>query len=330
MTRPSRAAARRRAAEIRKQKSEPVSLPEGLEAHLAEYEPNIDPSIWLDVKKAHAEIMRRSTVRGVESFRHRCRDVAGYLTWRHSEGMSVGITEAMTFKAIDDFYVRGMGGLKPASRNDRRSRLRKLAVDANPSLDAPPRAATIGKVVVKAPYTIREEADIKRVALRQRNQRSRRNLCAIVGLCAGAGLSSTDLRLLRCRDITDLGDDGIRVDVPGKNPRTVWVRHTYEAHIRVALDARRPGELVIGTKADRSNITGNIIDKAKILGDVPHIEAGRLRSTWLAWLMTRPVPIHVILNAAGLKSARTLIDLLQYMPKKPTNTADLRGAKEKP
>ena len=43
--------------------------------------------------------------------------------------------------------------------------------------------------------------------------------------------------------------------------------------------------------------------------DVPHIEASRLRTTWIAELMSEAIPVQVILHAAGLKSARTLTDL---------------------
>jgi len=149
-----------------------------------------------------------------------------------------------------------------------------------------------------------------------------------VGLCGGAGLNPTDLRDLRCRHIVDHGTDGIEIDIPGKNPRDVWVRHDYEDLVRIATDGRRPGVLVIGTKANRSNITGNIIDKAEILGDVPHIEAARLRSTWLAWLITRPIPLNVILDAAGLKTARTIVDLIAYLPDPASNAIHLRGTNE--
>lgn len=38
-----------------------------------------------------------------------------------------------------------------------------------------------------------------------------------------------------------------------------------------------------------------------------------MRATWLADLMTDSIPIAVILQAAGLKSARTLVDLLPHL-----------------
>ena len=61
--------------------------------------------------------------------------------------------------------------------------------------------------------------------------------------------------------------------------------------------------------------------------DVPHIDAARLRTTWLAELMGEPVPLNVLLAAAGLRSARTITDLFRMLtPEELTAASDvLRG-----
>jgi len=61
---------------------------------------------------------------------------------------------------------------------------------------------------------------------------------------------------------------------------------------------------------NRKNIAGEITSRVVALGkDAPHIEASRLRTTWIAELMGEAIPVQVILHAAGLKGARTLTDL---------------------
>ncbi|MHB1614538.1 MAG: hypothetical protein ACYCYA_09515 [Actinomycetes bacterium] len=57
---------------------------------------------------------------------------------------------------------------------------------------------------------------------------------------------------------------------------------------------------------DRRNTAARAVENAALY-NVPHIVPARLRATWLADLMTDAVPIGLILQAAGLRSARTLV-----------------------
>ncbi len=326
MAKPSRAAAKRAAAAARAAKHAPPQLPAELVAHLDGYAPDmIEPSTWSAIRSTHRDIMMRCGLKGAESFKKRSRELAHYLADRHEQGLSIAVADAMTYVAIDDHYARRCGHLKNSSRNDRRSRLRKLAEAVNPGLDTPPRAVTLGHQSIKPPYNADEEAAITRVALRQRNQRSRRAMCISVGLCAGAGCDSVDLRDMRGRHVHDFGPAGILVDIPGKRPRSVMVRREYEELVRVGMEGIGPDDLVIGKVPTRRGLVGKIVESAEILGDVPHIEAARLRATWLAWLMCRPVPLNVLLDAAGLISARTLIDLLPHLPAVDDDPRLLRG-----
>ncbi|HVB51341.1 MAG TPA: hypothetical protein VND89_06365, partial [Acidimicrobiales bacterium] len=43
-------------------------------------------------------------------------------------------------------------------------------------------------------------------------------------------------------------------------------------------------------------------------------DAARLRSTWLVACMSAPVPLGALLRASGLRSARSLVDLVGYCP----------------
>jgi hypothetical protein len=98
----------------------------------------------------------------------------------------------------------------------------------------------------------------------------------------------------------------------GPRPRVVPVRRVAEKLVRDAIAGRAPDELVIGRDIGRRNTAARIIDAAALY-KVPHIEPSRMRTTWLADLMTDPIPLAVILQAAGLKSARTLVDVLPHL-----------------
>ena len=313
MVNSSKAEAKRIAAQARMAANTLPVLPAAFVAFLDTYAPRAHPDTWNAVKDVHRLVMYRSGIRGAESFRRRCGALAGFLVWRYEQGSPVEIAEAMTFEAIDQYYLSGMSRLSKASRNDYRSWLRNLASAANPGLSAP-KVAPLGHREIKPGYDRADELAIIRIALRQRLKAARRSLCAVVGLCAGAGLDSIDLRHMRRRHIKDHGDAGIEVWVAGPRPRKVMVRREYEQLVRIGIEGLAAGSLVIGRDVDRRNLVGAIVENAEILGDVPHIEASRLRATWLGWLMTRPVPIQVILAAAGLKSARTLVELIPHLP----------------
>ena len=70
---------------------------------------------------------------------------------------------------------------------------------------------------------------------------------------------------------------------------------------------------MIGASTGRRNVAAKVVEKATILGDAPKIEASRLRTTWLADLLTSDVPLSVVMAVSGLSSARTITEVLQHL-----------------
>jgi hypothetical protein len=108
----------------------------------------------------------------------------------------------------------------------------------------------------------------------------------------------------------------VRVD--GSSSRTVIVRAQYETLLREALafhfaEGRSKTDLLYGTSSDRKHATTNVLSRAKTAaGTGVDIDPARLRSTWLVACMSADVPLGALLRASGLRSARTLVDLLPY------------------
>jgi hypothetical protein len=164
----------------------------------------------------------------------------------------------------------------------------------------------------------------------------RRALSATVALGAGAGLGSEDQRAIAPEHVreVDLGAEGIvlAVTVPGPAPRgrTVIVREPYADLLREALDlharARRGRSTPLcGVKVDRRNGANRVAAKAvTATGTGVELSAARLRNTWLVACMSSPVPLGALLHASGLRTPRTLADLLPYCPPAdPTQVAAL-------
>ncbi|HEX3795259.1 MAG TPA: hypothetical protein VHV57_12235 [Acidimicrobiales bacterium] len=322
--RPSRAAVQRATAQAVARATQVPVLSTKAKEILDRYRPtSLSEETWAAVAPVHRHILERCGM-GDESIRKRCHELARYLAFRSEQGLSLQVIDALDFGAIDDYYARGMADYELRSRNDLRSRLRSLAKAVNPS-GAPAGVIPLGHQVAKPGYSRKEETAIKRTALHQRRPVPRRNMCVIVGFSGGAGLDSTEIKLLRPHHVFDLGQDGIRVDVPGKRARSVMVRRDYEAIVRMAVANRKPNELLAGSEGSAHNICAAIVERAEIFGDVPHIEVSRLRSTWLTWLLLQRVPLNVILQAAGLQSARTLCELISQLPETTLPLHILRG-----
>ena len=203
-----------------------------------------------------------------------------------------------------------------------RSVLRRAlrALDPSPAL-------VIAYQPVAGPYSPAECAAFVRLARNQPTGPRRRELSAIVGLGLGAGLDGRDLRTLSPTDITDLpevqlpdGTVGLLVTVRGARPRQVPVRLEYVALVREAMalhaqQDRTDTTPLVGLRPDRRNVTSSSLARAVTATSTGvDVIPARLRSTWLVACLSADVPLRELLHAAGLRSARTLIDLLPYCP----------------
>lgn len=312
--RPSAAEAKRRRAELLAERAEPKALPPSVQAYISQYRAaDASDTEWDVVGPVVKMFVIAAAFSGDEAVKKHCAATSAYVLWRHRQHLSLATETAMTHEAIDQFFLHGMNG-SPRSKNDYRSRLHNLASRVNPGLDALS-ITVLGYTSVRPGYTAVEEATIRRIALRQRRPSARRKLCAVVGFAAGGGLDSQELSLLWDTAVDDRGDaSGIVVDVPGARARQVVIRRDYEELVRVGLVGLKSKSLVLGRVEGRSGAASAAIEDAELFDDCPRIDARLLRTTWITWLLTQPIPLNVILQASGLKSARTLTDLLAMMP----------------
>ena len=262
------------------------------------------------------QALEASQIRGTDSLRKHVTHLAYFGAWALDQGLPLDPQSLLVRTKTDEYCRTGMPSSTEKSRSDRRSRLRGLADQVNPE-QAPAKTKTIPRPALKPPYGDTDMQAVRRVAHVQPTVEMTRSLCICVGLGAGAGIDSPDLKLLLRSSVQDLGEEGIRVDVPGINARTVWVLREYEDMIRRGLEGLEPTQLLLGREPGRHNVAGQVFGRAKLYGDLPPLEQSRLRITWLATLMSRPVPLAVICRAAGLKSTRTLFDLLPHLPEQP-------------
>ena len=317
------AAARRRLRELKHPVPDPARTQE-IATALTTYSPQaIDPDTWQRIRPTVAEVLTRSAVTRPESIRKHLTHLSHFYAWATAHGLRPD-AGTLSRANLETYIATGMSGSSPKSRADRRARLRPIADGLHPD-QGTPAGPVIARPAVRPPYSASEMAAILRAAQTQPTQVQRRTVGICVGLGAGAGLSPADFRDLRRRHVEDHGPDGLSVTVPHGAVRTVPVLRRYEHLVRAATEGIGVDDLLLGGAADRKNLTGRAFEDAVLLGDCPRIEQSRLRHTWLADMLAAHVPLQLLLQAAGLRSARTLTDLLPCLPVLPgTATALLR------
>ncbi len=304
----SRVAAQRLAAQRMAEDAARARDAEPVIDYLATYVPDEDDETWDRIAADVRSAVGAARFTSIETARKHAVALNAFLRWRAQHGLETTTAVALTFAHIDEFFARGITDLSERSRRDYRSRLRTLAQRANASVGAPP-ALRLGHNQVNAGYSAADERLIRRVALNQFKPRARQRLCAIVGFCAGAGLSSEELRALHRCDCTIHDDGTIEVRVPGERARRTVVRRIYERHVLIALEGLADDDLVLTALKSASPITAMLKD-ADLYGDIPAIDTRRLRTTWIEWLMDQRVPLALAVEASGLRSSRTFWDIL--------------------
>jgi hypothetical protein len=256
--------------------------------------------------------------------------LAHYLTWTASQfggdptPLAALVLEDVTFRQYEH---EGQLDARPGTRATRRSEIRPALLAARPG----PAPAKLPYRPVRPPYTRAEQAQHVRLARNQPTRGRRRALSAVVALGYGGGLDGHDLRWLRACDVfvrkLPDGTNATCVRVRGSRPRTVVIRAEYAPLLHEAVQlhlAERRGKtgLLLGQKPNRSNVSTVAFENAVTAdGAEVAIEVARLRTTWLTALLPAPVPLAVLLQAAGLRSARPLVDLLPYAPLPDDDTA---------
>jgi integrase len=177
---------------------------------------------------------------------------------------------------VERFVSNGLTRCSAVRLRSVRTNLRFVARRVVPKL-WPPDPLALPRNRSKSAYSPAEIAAFLRLADAQPTIPRRQRLAGLICLGAGAGLSGADMRSVRGRDIVSRSG-GLVVVTRG---RVVPVLSGY--HDRLVASALFAGaELVTGGVSEsRKNVTSRLI--ASVAGgiDLPRLELGRLRATWL-------------------------------------------------
>ena len=133
-------------------------------------------------------------------------------------------------------------------------------------------------------------------------------LGALVSLGAGAGLMGADLRGVRGTDIARRSG-GVLVEVTGTRPRVVPVLARYHERLWGAAAFAASGYVIGGYSASRRNVTCGLVASVAGGSDLPTVDVGRLRATWLVAL-AQGLGLKTFMEAAGIACSQRLGDLV--------------------
>jgi hypothetical protein len=223
-----------------------------------------------------------------------------------SVGLALDPPLVFTPSVIERFIVTDAAALGPATRRTLRSNLRFLSAAC--ITNAPPAPVPLSRERAKAPYTPAEIEAYVALADAQPTLTRRMRLSGLIVLGAGAGLMGADLRGVCGTDVVSRSG-GLVVEVKAHRARVVPVLARF--HERLVASARFAGTAYVtgGFSASRRNVTSGLVASVAGGADLPTLEVGRLRATWLREV-AGAIGLNVFMEAAGISCSQRLGDLV--------------------
>jgi hypothetical protein len=148
----------------------------------------------------------------------------------------------------------------------------------------------------------------------------------LICLGAGAGLIGADLRAVTGRHVLSRSG-GLIVEVTARHARAVPVLAAYHDRLTTAAEFFGPRFIVGGVDLARRNVTTPLIASLSGGADLPRLELGRLRSTWLS-AAAEAIGLRAFMDAAGIACSQRLGDIVASLaaPDETAAVALLGGA----
>ncbi len=228
-----------------------------------------------------------------------------------SVGLELRSEVVLCDSVIERFIIVRTPHLSPAMRRTLRSNLRALASALGEHHSPAP--VPLPRERAKAPYSPAEIEAYLALAKAQPTPARRMRLSGLIALGAGAGLMGADLRGVCGTDVV-ARSGGVVVKVKGGRARVVPVLARY--HHALAASARFAGTRYVtgGFSPSRRNVTAGLVASVAGGSDLPALDTGRLRVTWLV-TCAEMLGLGAFMDAAGITCSQRLGDLVAHLPR---------------
>jgi hypothetical protein len=230
--------------------------------------------------------------------------------WCLSQGMPLDWEVVLDPDTVERFISLGIS--RDRSRGTYRAMLRRLGPLLTRKAPWEPRAQTVNRRHVAAPYSADELELLWRDAQHQATPARLRAGWALIALGAGAGLDGRWSTRVSADDVVRR-DGVVLVRVGEPSARMVPVVARWEGMV-VDLAGSAGDEFLVGGQSVAKNRAGNLAHMFKVGHGHPPLSAPRLRSTWLVHHLTVGTRLPELARAAGLDGITVLSDLLATVP----------------
>lgn len=234
-----------------------------------------------------------------------------------SVGLELSPRVCLQTSVIERFIVSGCAKVSPATRRTLRTNLRFVARRLVAETVSP---LALSRERAKPPYREDEIASYLALSDVQATLARRHRLGALICLGAGAGLTGGELRSVRGDDVVSRSGGMIVVVGGGRRPRVVPVLSRYHERLLEAAAFAKDRYVIGGIEPRRENVTDRLVSAVLRTSDLPRLDTGRLRASWLC-ACAELLGLRAFMDAAGITCSQRLGDLLASLAPVPEGEA---------
>ncbi|MFP7761840.1 tyrosine-type recombinase/integrase [Marisediminicola sp. LYQ85] len=291
----------------------------GALVHMSEYTPRLAPQRWEPIADFVRDAVAVTAPQTSYTSNRIFLVLSLYVDWAvNIVGLPMTTKVLFRRETIAMFIARPPRELGEGTLRNYRSMLLRVAEVLLPEHNATAMKPLNGRTSV-APYTEKEEEQLRLWAAGQNTDLRRRRAKAMIAFCGGAGLRAAEIAELNVGDV--IFDGGALVTVTGTNAREVPMLAEWAGFAHEALHDMEPDAPVFGTRNRNShkNLLSRFTEKTS--GPI-RPRSDQLRATWIVKHLTAGTPMKELMRAAGVEKFENLARHLQYVPS--LDTADYR------
>ena len=279
-----------------------------------DYTPVMPPELWARIGDFVRDVVRTASPHTAYTEKQLYPVTAKLARWA-VEQVGYPLKPSVLFQssAIDRFSAEALLTYTNSGRATMRSKLRSMA----PSLladkqRAPDFVMPIQPTSPLRPYSDRELGTLLTWAGAQLSPERRTSARGLLSLGIGAGLTGREICDVVAGDVTISGD-AVSVRVRRGIARVVIVDEAWEDGVRDRFDFIDGDGWMFraGQVGGNPNLISDFVTRSS---QRVHMQARRMRSTWLVNHLAKGTPLDVLLEAAGLQSGEALDRLIPFVP----------------
>lgn len=241
-------------------------------------------------------------------------DRAKTLLWSAGQAVKFACSSGLQLKAevlfhpstVERLIQTATGHMSGPARRTLRTNLRHLGARVAPA--EYPVVAALSRERAKTPYTPAEIAGYLALADAQPTASRAMRASALICLGAGGGIVGRELAFVRGFDIVGRFG-GVVVQVSGPRARSVPVLPVFHDRLLATAKFAADGYVIGGADPARRNVTYDLVSSLCGGIDLPRLDTGRLRATWLA-AVADLIGLPTFMAAAGIVCSQRLGDII--------------------